>query len=70
MKTSSKQGLTESNDCYSLKDTKYGLYDSAGTLLHEFVMDQDGKTDTYEIKDLTQIYSISEISAGHGYKVN
>ena len=70
LKTSSKQGLTESNDCYSLKDTKYGLYDSAGTLLHEFVMDQEGKTDTYEIKDLTQIYSISEISAGRGYKVN
>ena len=70
MKTSSKPGLTETNDCYSLKDTKYGLYDSLGTLVHEFTMDQDGKTDVYEITDQTKTYYVREISAGRGYKVN
>ncbi len=70
VKTSSKQGLTENNDCYSLQGTKYGLYNSAGTLVHEFTLDQDGKADTFSISDQNQTYYVSEISAGRGYKVN
>ena len=70
VKTSSKQGLTENNDCYSLTGTKYGLYNSEGTLVHEFTLDQDGKADTFSISDQNQTYYVSEISAGRGYKVN
>ena len=62
--------MTGSNGCYSLKDTKYGLYNSSGTLLHEFTIDQDGKADVFEIADPKQSYYVCEISAGRGYKVN
>lgn len=69
-KISSQPGITDDNNCYSLKDTKYGLYNSEGTLIHEFVMDQDGKTDPFEITDRTHSYYVKEISAGKGYKTN
>ena len=69
-KTSAQPGVTDSNNCYSLQDTKYGLYTSAGTLVHEFVMDKDGNTDVFEIKDQKLSYYVTEIQAGKGYKLN
>ena len=69
-KASAKTDLTESNACYSLNGTKYGLYNTSGTLLHEFVINAEGKTDTYQINDLTKKYYVQEISAGKGYILN
>lgn len=69
-KASTMPGMTGDNACYSLKDTKYGLYNASGSLLHEFVLDESGKTDTYEIKDTNLKYYVQEITAGRGYVVN
>lgn len=70
VKSSSDTVLTDNNSCYSLKGTKYGLYNTAGTLLHEFELDENGKTSTYKLPDMTKKYYMSEISAGPGYMLN
>ena len=69
-KTSSNNALTVDNACYSLEGTRYGLYNSSGTLIHEFILDAQGKTDTYKFTDLNGKYYVSEISAGKGYKLD
>ena len=69
-KASTMPTMTGGNACYSLKDTKYGLYNSSDTLLHEFILDEAGKTDVFEIKDTNQKYYVKEITAGRGYVVN
>ncbi len=69
-KTSSNTALTGDNACYSLEGTRYGLYNSSDTLIHEFVLDKDGKTDIFKFTDLNDKYYVRELSAGRGYKVN
>ena len=69
-KTSSNTALTGDNACYSLEGTKYGLYNSSDTLIHEFVLDKDGKTDTYKFTNLNDKYYVRELSAGKGYMIN
>ena len=66
-KASATPLMTNLNRCYQLAGTKYGLYDSAGKLLHEFIFDNDGKTDVYQIKDINKKYYIKELAAGSGY---
>ena len=66
-KTSTDAGLTEDNALYSLAGTKYGLYTSDGKLVHEFILDEKGQTDTYVLSDFTKSYYVSEIAAGKGY---
>ena len=70
VKTSSNAPLTDGNSLYSLEGAKYGLYSSDGKLLHEFVMDENGKTGTFEISDFTKSYYISEITPGKGYELS
>lgn len=70
VKQSTNTTLTEGNACYSLEGAKYGLYNSSGTLYHEFVLDENGKSDVYEIKDLTKSYYIREIVPGKGYELS
>lgn len=67
-KKSTDTTLVENNSCYSITGTKYGLFKEDGTLLHEFVLDESGKSDTYQIPDINSKYYFSEISAGKGYK--
>lgn len=66
-KISTDAGLTADNALYSLAGTKYGLYTSDGKLVHEFVLDEKGQTDKYELSDFTKSYYVSEIAAGKGY---
>ena len=70
VKSSKDTQLTDNNACYSLEGTKYGFYNASGTLLHEFVLDENGKTGSYQIPDMTKKYYISEISAGPGYMLS
>lgn len=69
-KSSTTTAITNDNACYSLKDTKYGLYNASNKLLHEFILDENGKTDSFEITDTKQKYYICEIAAGRGYVLN
>lgn len=66
-KASSAPEMTFNNACYSIEGTKYGLYKASGTLVHEFVIDAEGKTDVFEIKDYSTSYYVCEISAGKGF---
>lgn len=68
LKTSTNPTMSDGNACYSLKGTIYGLYNSSGTLLHEFILDENGKTDTFEIPDPTKKYYVTEITPGQGYE--
>lgn len=68
VKTSSNPTMSDGNACYSLKGTAYGLYDSTGKLLHRFELDENGKTDSFEIPDPAQKYYVSEITPGQGYE--
>ena len=60
----------ESNDIgkSSLKNTKFGLYDSNKKLVKELIIDATG---TCEITDLDfGKYTLKELEAGTGYKIN
>lgn len=70
VKSSSNAALTDGNALYSLEGAKYGLYTSDGKLLHEFVIDADGKTDIYKISDYSKSYYVSEITPGKGYELS
>ena len=70
VKSSSNAALTNGNALYSLEGAKYGLYTSDGKLLHEFVIDADGKTDIYKISDYSKSYYVSEITPGKGYELS
>ena len=69
-KVSSKASMTTDNACYSLAGTKYGLYNASDELLHEFEIDENGKTDIYQLPNATQKYYLVELSAGRGYVKN
>ena len=68
VKTSTDPDITDGNACYSLKGTTYGLYNSSGTLLHQFILDENGKTDSFEIPDPSKTYYVSEITPGTGFE--
>ena len=72
-KSSSNTAITNSNACYSLAGTKYGLYKTSdNTLVHTFEIDESGSTTAYTLDPLNDggnLY-IKEISAGKGYKLD
>ena len=70
VKTSSNVSAVANNNCYSLAGTTYGLYTSNGTLIHTFVINASGTTDTFKITDMTKSYYVQEITAGPGYALD
>ena len=70
VKTSSNASAVANNNCYSLAGTTYGLYTSNGTLIHTFVINASGTTDTFKITDMTKSYYVQEITAGPGYALD
>lgn len=69
-KKSTDPSLTDSNACYSIKGTKYGFYTTDGKLLHEFILDENGKSDLYRIPDIYSKYYVCEISSGNGFTLS
>ncbi len=70
VKTSSNASAVANNNCYSLAGTTYGLYTSNGTLVHTFVINASGTTDTFKITDMTKSYYVQEITAGPGFEID
>ncbi len=72
-KSSSNPAITNSNSCYSLAGTKYGLYKTSdNSLVHTFEINESGTTSAYTLDPLNDggdLY-IKEISAGKGYKLD
>ena len=69
-KKSTDPTIVNNNACYSIEGTRYGFYTSDGKLIHEFVLDADGKSDQFEIPDVNGKYYFKEIAAGKGYKLS
>lgn len=66
IKSSSNEKITSGNECYSLKDAKYGLYiKSSGKLYAEMITDKSGKAKISNIP--VGEYLLKEIKAPKGY---
>ena len=69
-KVSADPSMTKDNECYSLKDAKYGVYSDARCTKQEAVLTtkEDGATDTVELP--AGRYYVKELSAPGGYALN
>lgn len=75
-KASTNPAITNSNSCYSLAGTSYGLYGSQADAnantnrLATFTVGADGKTTTTYTSEYGKTYYLKEITAGKGYTLD
>ena len=69
-KVSADPSMTKDNECYSLKDAKYGVYSDGRCTKQEAVLTtkEDGVTDTVELP--AGRYYVKELSAPGGYALS
>ena len=67
-KVSALPDITNGNDCYSLADAVYGVYNSSGSEVGRLTTDASGNTNTLTLSPGT--YSVKEIKAPTGYTID